>query len=132
MEIKDRINPPDAVDAVLGKEYTFRGKKIKFSMACFFALEKAGIPISDIDEKPIESAAVVLYVATKPKDTVWSVMQRGVISRAAAEFADTLSPAEFLAGKNVAIEMIGDYLKSVASYSTGDDEKNRQTVAEAS
>lgn len=125
-------NPPQAVDAVLGKEYLFRGKPLKFSMACFFALEKAGIPLSRFDECPITASAVVLYAASAPKEKMWSVLRRGLVVQAAEEFASKLSPAEFLAGKDVVVEMISDYVASVATYASGDGEKNVRTVAEAS
>lgn len=124
-------NPPQAVDAVLGKEYVFRGKALRFSMACFFALEKAGIPLDKFDESPITASAVVLYAASAPKEKLWSVLRRGLIVQTAEEFASKLSPAEFLSGKDVVVEMISDYVASVATYSSGDAEKNPRTVAGA-
>lgn len=122
---EESANPKPAIDALVGKEYSFRGRPLKFSMACFFALESAGIPLSQMDAKPIETAAIVFYAASKPKELVWNVIRRGVIAQAAAELADTLSPAEFIEAKSVADAMLSDYLASVATYRGEDDEKNR-------
>lgn len=122
---EESANPKPAIDALVGKEYSFRGKPLKFSMACFFALESAGIPLASIEAKPIETAAIVFYTASKPKELVWGVIRRGEVARAAAELADTLSPGEFLEAKAVADAMLNDYLLSVATYRGEDNSKNR-------
>lgn len=58
-------NPSAAIDALVGKVYSFQGKEFRATNACLMALARAGIDLADIEKNIFTSAAVGMYVLQK-------------------------------------------------------------------
>lgn len=61
-------NPEAAIDAIVGKVYTFRENEYRGTNACLMALARAGIELVDIEKNLFNAGAVGVYVLTLQED----------------------------------------------------------------
>lgn len=122
-------NPQPALEAVVGKEYSFRGKTLRNTNAAMLALARLGFRLEDFNTRSLEMAPIVVYAMCIPAGAVYDQLASGEYEKAAWTYYAEVSPEE--AGEAVAIfaDCLVRFHKSMTQYSSETAGKNRQAAA---
>lgn len=91
-----RANPQPALDALIGRVYTFKGKKIRNSNMAMIALAKCGIPLEDVRTRSFEALPIAIFAMTRDVPETLELLSQGAdaFRVAAMEYFSTEVSAE--------------------------------------
>lgn len=87
-------NPQPALDALVGKEYEFRGQKIRNTNAAMLALSRMGFRLEDFQAKAHEMMPIVIYAMVRSADYVYDALAKGTFEKEAWMYCAEVSPEE--------------------------------------
>lgn len=122
-------NPQPAIDALVGREYEFLGRKVRNTNLALIALAKVGISLAKIEERAFEAMPIVAYAITHKTAEVWSALSsaEGIVP-VALEFCEDLSPEDLGEAMAIFRDSLLRFNRSMVSYST---EKGRAAQGES-
>lgn len=128
------LNPPQALDALVGREYGFKGRKIRNTNRALIAVESAGIPLVEFNRNLARGAIVAVYAMMHSAEEVDSALaKKNGINAAALAYAETLTPEELGEAAAIFADCANRFFASIATYKAeGTPEGNDRAAAASS
>ncbi|MCD8208208.1 MAG: hypothetical protein LUD72_09760 [Bacteroidales bacterium] len=124
-----KANPESAIDAFIGKAYTWKGYTFHASMRLFVALEASGVTTDALTKSPMTATLVGIYSLVQPQQKVMFGMQSGTLVADAIAFGDQCTPVELDEAQKIVADAIDRYFNTIATYTHRGKEGNDQAVA---
>lgn len=131
-----RANPEPAVDALVGRVYEFKGRKIRNSNMALIALTKCGVPLEQFQARVFEAVPIAIYAMTHDVAEVLDLLassEKDFRKEALRAFAEEFSEEESAEATGIVCDCIGRFSRSLTQYrSRHGNAGNRQAAADIS
>ena len=122
-------NPQPALDALVGKEYEFRGQKVRNTNAAMLALARLGFRLEDFQTRAHEMLPIVIYSMVRPADHVYDALAKGELEKEAWMYCAEVSPEESGLAMAIFTDCLMRFHKSMTHYASEHSGKNLRAAA---
>lgn len=112
-----RDNPAPAMDALVGRVYEFRGKKIRNSNMAMLALARSGFDLDALEARILEARCVMAFAMLHGvRETLDALAEDGGLMPRALEFCEDFSEEELGELTAIFVDCVRRFRESMTAY----------------